>query len=104
MCSHVSLGSHLFRGAVVVAILVSPLFPVGAQTYPARTTRIVVPTAPGGGSDTQARLIGKRFTESMGQPFVIDNRPGASGLIGAELVVRAPADGYTILFATSQIV
>ena len=74
-----------------------------AQTYPTRTARIVVPTAPGGGSDTQARLIGKRFTESMGQPFVIDNRPGASGLIGAELVVRAPADGHTILFATSQI-
>lgn len=74
-----------------------------AQAYPTHTTRIVVPTAPGGGSDTQARLIGRRFTESMGHPFVIDNRPGASGLIGAELVVRAPADGYTILFATSQI-
>ncbi len=77
--------------------------PAHAQNYPARTVRIIVPTAPGGGSDTQARLIGKRFTESMGQPFVIDNRPGASGMIGAELVVRAPADGYTILFASALL-
>ncbi len=73
------------------------------QAYPVRTVRIVVPTAPGGGSDTQARLIGKRFTESMGQPFVVDNRPGASGMIGAEFAVRAPADGYTLLFATALL-
>ena len=77
--------------------------PAPAQNYPARTVRVIVPTAPGGGSDTQARLIGKRFTESMGQPFVIDNRPGASGMIGAELVARAPADGYTILFASALL-
>ncbi|HTD89383.1 MAG TPA: tripartite tricarboxylate transporter substrate binding protein, partial [Burkholderiales bacterium] len=51
----------------------------------------------------QARLIAKRFTESMGQPFVVDNRAGASGVIGAELVARAPADGYTLLFGTAQI-
>ncbi len=74
-----------------------------AQSYPTRTVRVVVPTAPGAGSDTQARLIAKRFTESMGQPFVVDNRAGASGIIGAELVVRAPADGYTLLFGTAQI-
>ena len=74
-----------------------------AQNYPVRTARIIVPTAPGGGSDMQARLLGKRFTETMGQPFVIDNRPGGSGIIGAELVARAPADGYTILFGTAQI-
>ncbi len=73
------------------------------QAYPVRTVRIIVPTAPGGGSDTQARLIGKRFTESMGQPFVVDNRPGASGMIGTELAVRAPADGHTILFATALL-
>ena len=74
-----------------------------AQTYPARSVRIIVPTAPGGGSDTQARLLAKRFTETMGQGFVVDNRPGASGVIGAELVARAPADGYTLLFGTAQI-
>ena len=74
-----------------------------AQNYPLRSARIIVPTAPGGGSDTQARLIGKRFTDSMGQSFIIDNRPGASGMIGAELAVRAPADGYTLLFASALL-
>jgi tripartite-type tricarboxylate transporter receptor subunit TctC len=74
-----------------------------AQNYPVRSVRIVVPTAPGGGSDTQARLIGKRFTDSMGQSFVVDNRPGASGIIGTELVVRSPPDGYNILFATALL-
>jgi tripartite-type tricarboxylate transporter receptor subunit TctC len=92
------------RGVFVwlsLAIMSTPL--VQAQSYPSRTVRIVVPTAPGGGSDTQARLLAKRFTESMGHGFVIDNRPGASGVIGAELVARAPADGYTLLFGTAQI-
>ncbi len=74
-----------------------------AQTYPTRTVRLIVPASPGGGSDTQARLLARRFTESMGQPFVVDNRAGASGVIGAEVVARAPADGYTLLFATAQI-
>jgi tripartite-type tricarboxylate transporter receptor subunit TctC len=74
-----------------------------AQTYPTRTVRVIVPASPGGGSDMQARLLGKRFTDSMGQSFVVDNRPGASGVIGAELVARAPADGYTLLVATAQI-
>jgi tripartite-type tricarboxylate transporter receptor subunit TctC len=74
-----------------------------AQQYPARTVRVMVPTAPGGGSDTQARLLAKRFTETLGQSFVVDNRPGASGVIGAEIVARAPADGYTVLFGTAQI-
>ena len=75
----------------------------GAQAYPAKTVRIIVPTAPGAGSDTQGRLLAKRFTDSMGQQFVVDNRAGASGIIGAELVVRAPADGYTLLFGSAQI-
>jgi tripartite-type tricarboxylate transporter receptor subunit TctC len=76
---------------------------VQAQTYPTRSVRFIVPASPGGGSDTQARLLAKRFTESMGQPFVVDNRAGASGVIGAEAVARSPADGYTLLFATAQI-
>lgn len=74
-----------------------------AQAYPARPARIIVPASPGGGSDVQARLLAKRFTETMGQSFVVDNRPGASGVIGAESVARAPADGYTLLFGTAQI-
>jgi tripartite-type tricarboxylate transporter receptor subunit TctC len=54
--------------------------------------RIIVPTAPGGGADIQARLMGKAFQESLGQPFVIENRPGASGIIGAELAAKALPD------------
>ena len=57
-----------------------------AQGYPQKTVRIIVPTAPGGGTDIQARLLAKNFQENLGQPFVIDNRSGASGMIGAELV------------------
>jgi tripartite-type tricarboxylate transporter receptor subunit TctC len=102
---------RLNHGARTALIYLCPLCPLclyvpaaaHAQNYPARTARIVVPTAPGGGSDTQARLIARRYTESLGQPFVIDNRPGGSGVIGAELVARAPADGYTLLFATAQL-
>lgn len=74
-----------------------------AQTWPAKPVRIIVPFAPGGGTDIQARLLSKNFFESMGQTFVVENRAGASGIIGAELAARAPADGYTILFTTASL-
>src|SRR4051794_32872422 len=54
-----------------------------AQSYPTKTVRVIVPTGGGGGADAQGRLMSKRFSESMGQPFVVDNRPGAAGIIGA---------------------
>jgi len=71
--------------------------------YPARAIRAVVPFVPGGGTDNQARLLGKKFQEFTGQTLVIDNRPGAGGLIGAELVTKAPPDGYTLLLTTTSI-
>ena len=74
-----------------------------AQSWPAKPVRIIVPFAPGGGTDIQARLLGKNFFESMGQTFVVENRAGASGIIGAELAARSPADGYTILFTTASL-
>ncbi len=74
-----------------------------AQTWPAKPVRVIVPFAPGGGTDIQARLLGKAFHDSMGQTFVIENRAGASGIIGAELAARSPADGYTILFTTASL-
>ncbi len=68
-----------------------------AQTYPTRPVRIVVGFPPGGGADITARLIGQWLSERFGQPFIIENRPGAGSNIATEAVVRAPADGYTLL-------
>jgi tripartite-type tricarboxylate transporter receptor subunit TctC len=65
--------------------------------------RIVSPTGPSGGADTQARLVAKRFTETMGQPFFVENRPGFSGVIGTDAVAKAPPDGYTLLVTSSLI-
>ncbi|MBI4195767.1 MAG: tripartite tricarboxylate transporter substrate binding protein [Betaproteobacteria bacterium] len=72
--------------------------PAGAaQNYPARPVRLVVPTAPGGGVDTLARIIGQALTATWSQQIVVDTRGGASGLIGAEIVAQAPGDGHTLL-------
>jgi tripartite-type tricarboxylate transporter receptor subunit TctC len=68
-----------------------------AQAYPARPVRIIVPFAPGGPNDILARLMGQWLSERLGQSFVIDNRPGGGGNIGTEAVIKAPADGYTLL-------
>src|SRR5262249_10973744 len=72
-----------------------------AQAYPTRPVRVIVPSAPGGATDIVARLIGQWLSERLGQPFVIENRPGAGNNIGTEAVVRAPADGYTLLLAAT---
>jgi tripartite-type tricarboxylate transporter receptor subunit TctC len=72
-----------------------------AQVYPTKPVRIIVGFAAGGGVDITARLIGQWLTERLGQPFVIENRPGAGSNIATEAVVRAPADGYTLLLATA---
>jgi len=74
-----------------------------AQNWPTRPVRIIVPFGAGGGTDIQGRLLSKKFYESMGQTFIVDNRPGASGLIGAELATKSPPDGYTILFTTASL-
>ena len=72
-----------------------------AQTYPSRPVRWVVGTVAGSSPDMFARLIGQWLSDSLGRPFVIENRPGAGTNIATELVVRAPPDGYTLLFITS---
>ena len=72
-----------------------------AQTYPAKPVRIVVPFAPGGGTDVIARHLATGLTGSMKQQFIVDNRAGANAIIGTEVVARAPADGYTLLFVSS---
>src|SRR5687768_13150075 len=70
------------------------------QSYPVKPIRMVVHFPPGGPTDLVARTVGQKFTEAWGQQVVIDNRPGAGGVVGVESVVRAPPDGYTLLFAT----
>ena len=72
-----------------------------AQSYPTRPVRLIVGQAAGSGSDIIARLIGQQLSDQLGQPFVVENRPGAGGNIAAEAVVRAPPDGYTLLLITS---
>jgi len=71
--------------------------------YPTKPVHIIVPSAPGGGTDTVARLLGQQLAGAMGQPFVIDNRPGAGNVIGAQAAARSAPDGYTLLMAPSTV-
>jgi tripartite-type tricarboxylate transporter receptor subunit TctC len=72
-----------------------------AQTYPNRLVRVVVPFGTGATSDLVARMVSDRLTVAMGQPFIVENRPGAGGTIGTEFVAKAPPDGYTLLLSTA---
>ncbi len=87
---------HLALGAVALPAISGV---ASAKAYPARPVRVIVPFAPAGDADLIARLIGQRLSERLGQQFVIENRPGAATNIGTELVLHAPADGYTLLVA-----
>jgi len=84
-------------GAAALAMAASGF----AQTYPAKPVRVVIPFPPGGTLDAVGRMLGQKLADQLGQPFVIENKPGASGVIGGETVARAPADGYTLLFSAS---
>ena len=75
---------------------------VWAQAYPVKPVRLIVPFPAGGATDILARTISQKAAEKLGQAIVIDNRPGAGGTIGSDLVAKAPADGYTLLIATGS--
>ena len=82
----------------VIAVLLLSAIGAYAQTYPAKPVRMVVPFAAGAGSnDIMARLIAQKLSESFGEQVVVDNRPGASGVIGCDIVAKAPPDGYTVM-------
>src|ERR1700732_1305175 len=89
---------HLAAGAAALPAL-SRI--ARAQTYPTRPVRLIVGFPAGGTSDIGARLMGQWLSDQLGQPFIVENRPGASSNIATEAVVRSPADGYTLLAASS---
>lgn len=99
---HCSISQCTCLATVVVAVVtcIEPVHAQPASAYPARAVRLVVPIAPGGGMDTTARVFANKLNEVLGQPVIVDNRPGAGGLIGMEAVLKAPADGYTLVVAT----
>ena len=84
--------------AVWLAVAATSAF---AQGYPAKPAKVVVPYPPGGPTDIVARVVSQKLSEQMGQQFIVENRPGAGGNIGAEAVAKSPADGYTLLVATT---
>ena len=89
---------------IAFCLLFIPLISLSAELYPARPIKVIVPFPPGGGADTLIRLIAPNLSELWKQPVTIENRPGASGYIGAELVAQAPADGYTLLMGSTAAV
>ena len=87
--------------AAVLALGCAMLPDAFAQSYPARPVRVVIPFPPGGTLDTVGRMLAQKLSEQTGQAFVIENKPGGNGIIGADIVAKAPADGYTLLFNAS---
>jgi len=87
---------------IAIALVFSLVAVANAQTYPAKAVRIIVPFPPGGGTDIVAREVAQKLSQGLGQPFLIENRPGAGGTVGSEAVAKAPADGYTLGMATSS--
>ncbi|MFZ9150243.1 MAG: Bug family tripartite tricarboxylate transporter substrate binding protein [Burkholderiales bacterium] len=97
-----NIATRTLQRAVIAALLITPLGAIA--TYPERPVRIIVPVSAGGGVDALARLIGQHYNAVWGQPFIIDNRPGAGGSIGPELVARSAPDGYTLMVSSSSYI
>lgn len=93
--------SAAFLCLAAATLAVAAIAPVAAQPWPVKPVRLIVPIAGGGSTDAISRLVGSKLGESWGHPVIVENRPGGSTMIGAEVVARAAPDGYTILMATS---
>ena len=91
--------SWLFTSSILFNLAVGP---AAAQTYPGKPIRMIVPFPAGGGSDTMGRIVGQKLGERLGQQFVVDNRVGAAGSIGAELAAKSAPDGYTLLLGSAS--
>ena len=89
--------------AIIATVIITATVPAVAQSFPRGTVRIVVPYAPGGGVSILAQLLATKMQEIWGQPVIVDNRPGAGGNLGADLVAKSAPDGYTILLHTSAL-
>jgi tripartite-type tricarboxylate transporter receptor subunit TctC len=92
-----------FHVLVACAVVVTAATPAAAQTYPARPIRLIVPTAPGGGTDISARLIAPKLSEVIGQQVIVENRAGGNTAVGNEFVAKSAPDGYTLLMGISSI-
>ena len=88
--------------ALLSVLLASLALPVQAQQYPSKPVRIIVPFAPGGGSDFIARFMAQRLTETLGSQVIVENKPGAGGVLGIEHGVKSPPDGYTLTLIASS--
>ena len=97
---NLSLSYRFIFLTVTFLSLIATAMPSQAQAWPNRAVRIIVPYPPGGIGDTVTRAIAQGLSEQFGQPFVIDNKPGASQKIGAEMVAKSPADGYTLFLGS----
>src|SRR5690242_8447547 len=91
---------------IAFLFLGNALFPGSAKAqsdYPTRPVKVIVPSPPGGGTDILARVLAQHFSKALGQPFVVENKPGAGNMIGIESVARSPGDGYTLLVTASTL-
>ena len=96
------VGTRATVAAFAATVVLCGAFAQAAQDYPVRPIRFLVTSPPGGANDTQARVLGAKLSEQLGQTVVIDNRAGGSGMIAAEIVARSAPDGYTLLFGTNS--
>ena len=92
---------HLARGLVALILCACAALPAGAQSYPSRAVHVIVPFAAGGPADIYARFVGQRLQEALGQPFVVEDRPGGGSVVGTDAVAKSAPDGYTLLMMSN---